>query len=342
MSGDYLWDRSGRPDPDVEALEGVLSELRHRGRPLTLVAPARASQAREQARTWRRLAVPLALAASIAVMVFGTWVTRPHPATPTAAVSAGAWKAAAVSGSARIASEPIEAEMHVPPGRWLETGPGASARLSAGEIGTLRVGPLSRLQVISDSPGEHRLALARGSLDAFIWASPRQFFIETPSAVAIDLGCAYRLEVDEDGTGRLRVTLGWVGFELDGRESLVPRGAVCTTRPGRGPGTPHFEDAREGFRAALASLDEHGTPADAEVLDRLLREARPRDALSLWHLLSRLDRPSAAKVYDRLAALAPPPPQASRDLVLAGDRPALDAWWDSLGLAPVSRYRELR
>lgn len=342
MSGDYLWDRSGRPDPDVAALESVLSELRHRGGPLALVPPAPSRQAPARTRSWRSLAVPLALAASIAVMVAGTWFARPQRGAPAAAVSAGSWKAAPVSGSARVASEPIEAEVHVPPGRWLETGPGASARLSAGEIGTLRVGPLSRLRVVSDAPGEHRLALARGSLDAFIWASPRQFFIETPSAVAVDLGCAYRLEVDEDGTGRLRVTLGWVGFELDGRESLVPRGAMCTTRPGRGPGTPHFEDASADFRAALASLDDGGAPAAADVLDRLLREARPRDALSLWHLLSRLDRLSAAKVYDRLATLAPPPPQASKDLVLAGDRPALDAWWDSLGLAPVSRYRELR
>jgi len=130
-----------------------------------------------------------------------------------------------------------------------------------------------------------------------------------------------------------------VGFELDGRESLVPSGAVCTTRPGRGPGTPHFEDATPGFRAALEALDTDGRE-DVKALDQVLREARRRDALSLWHLLTRLDRPSAARVYDRLAALASPPPSVSKARILAGDRQALDSWWDRLGFAPVSRYRE--
>lgn len=339
MRGDYLWDRSGRPDPDVEALEKLLDPLRHRGGDLAL--PAGPAVAQPRPSRWRPLVVPLALAAAIVLMIAGTWIARPDPAAlKTAAAPAGSWTFAPVTGTARIASETVEGEVRVPANRWLETGPAASARLSAGEVGTLRIGPLSKLRIVSDRPGAHRLALQRGSLDAFVWASPRQFFIETPSAVAVDLGCAYRLEVDEDGTGRLRVTLGWVGFELDGRESLVPRGAVCATRPGRGPGTPHFEDATRGFREALTALDEEAPRADPSVLDRLLREARSRDALSLWHLLSRLDRPAAARVYDRLAALAPPPAASPKERVLARHRPALDAWWDSLGFAPVSRYRE--
>ena len=353
MRGDYLWDRSGRPDPEVEALERLLGPLRHGVRscisaPCTsdpVVAPAQDAEMQDLTpqggSRWRPAVIPLALAAAVALLVAGTWVARPDPAAMrTAAAPAGSWTFEPVSGTARLASEPIASQVRVPTDRWLETGPGASARLSAGDVGTLRIGPLSRLRLVRDAPGAHRLALARGSLDAFIWASPRQFFIETPSAVAVDLGCAYRLEVDEDGTGRLRVTLGWVGFEWDGRESLVPSGAVCTTRPGRGPGTPHFEDATPAFRRALDAIDLGGVQADTATLDRLLREARPRDALSLWHLLTRFDAPSASRVYDRLASLAPPPPQASKERVLAGDRPALDAWWDRLGFAPVSRFRE--
>jgi hypothetical protein len=353
MKGDYLWDRSGRPDPEVAALERQLGPLRFGVRSCISasciadpVAP-HTQDAEMQDLTpgggsrWAAVAVPLALAATIVLLVAGTWVARPDPGTlRTAAAPAGSWTFEPVSGSVSLASEPIESGVRVPTDRWLETGPDASARLSAGDVGTLRIGPLSRLRLVRDAPGAHRLALARGSLDAFIWASPRQFFIETPSAVAVDLGCAYRLEVDEDGTGRLRVTLGWVGFELDGRESLVPSGAVCLTRPGRGPGTPHFEDATPGFRTALEALDTGGARGNTTALEQVLREARPRDALSLWHLLSRLDRAGASRVYDRLASLAPPPPQVAKERILAGDRQALDAWWDSLGFAPVSRYRE--
>jgi hypothetical protein len=333
-----LWDRSGEPDRGVEALEELLRPLRH-SRP-ALEFPHRPSARGPRAPSLRRLALPLALAATVALLVAGTWMARPDPARTYEAALGQSWTVAPVSGTVTLASQALDGEIPLTTDRWLETGEDSAVQLRAGEVGSIRVGPRSRVRVVSSTPGAHRLALARGSLDAFIWASPRQFFVETPSAVAIDLGCAYRLEVDEDGSGRLRVTAGWVGFELDGRESLVPSGAVCATQPGRGPGTPHFEDATPAFREALAAVDAAGPGADREALERLLREARPRDALSLWHLLSRLGEPAASQVYTRLAALAPPPAAASRARVLARDREALDAWWDSLGFAPVSRFRE--
>ncbi|MCA1559304.1 MAG: hypothetical protein LC804_03195, partial [Acidobacteria bacterium] len=39
-----------------------------------------------------------------------------------------------------------------------------------------------------------------------------------------------------------------------------------------------------------------------------------------------------ARVYDRMAVLAPPPTGVTRDAVLRGDRAAIARWWDSLGL----------
>src|SRR5436309_715730 len=95
-----------------------------------------------------------------------------------------------------------------------------------------------------------RVALERGKLHAFITAPPRLFFVDTPSAEAIDLGCEYTLAVDDAGIGLLHVTLGWVMLERDGRESYVPIGAMCETRPGVGPGTPFFEDASLSFKEA--------------------------------------------------------------------------------------------
>jgi len=38
MKDDYLWDRSGEPDPDIERLERVLGRLRHEPRPLDMPA----------------------------------------------------------------------------------------------------------------------------------------------------------------------------------------------------------------------------------------------------------------------------------------------------------------
>ena len=81
------------------------------------------------------------------------------------------------------------------------------------------------MRLLETQPTEHRLELARGKMSARIWAPPRLFFVDTPSAVAADLGCAYTLEVDDQGASLLQVTSGWVALELKDRESMVPAGA---------------------------------------------------------------------------------------------------------------------
>src|SRR5262249_28669805 len=152
------------------------------------------------------------------------------------------------------------------------------------------------------------------------------FVVDTPSATAVDLGCMYTLQVDESGGGLLRTTLGWVGFRSHGRESFIPAGAAAVMRAQSGPGTPYFEDASEGFRATLSEFD---TQLDAAgrhaALQRILHEARFHDALSLWHLLSRVDEADRGSVLDRLSTLVPPPAGATREGILRLDRGMLDA-----------------
>ena len=36
MNDDYLWDKSGEPDPEVQKLEEILGTLRYQPRPLNL------------------------------------------------------------------------------------------------------------------------------------------------------------------------------------------------------------------------------------------------------------------------------------------------------------------
>ena len=108
---------------------------------------------------------------------------------------------------------------------------------------------------------------------------------------------------------------------------MVPAGAACATRPGIGPGTPYFEDASQTFRAALTKLDfENANATDNAVLKDILAEARVRDTLTLWHLLYRVGDNDRALVYDRLAALTPPPPGVTREGVLQLDEKMLRLW----------------
>jgi len=155
-------------------------------------------------------------------------------------------------------------------------------------------------------------------------APPRLFFVETPSALAVDLGCAYELSVDENGNGKLEVTSGWVALEYGGIESLVPAGAVCTSRPGRGPGTPHFPDAAPGFKAALAEID--AGSAGTAAIEAALAGARLRDTLSVWHLFARVEPRVRPAVYDRLSALVPAPEGVTREGVMQLDPTMLSLW----------------
>ena len=125
------------------------------------------------------------------------------------------------------------------------------------------------------------------------------------------------------------------------RESFIPAGAACATRPKIGPGTPYFEDAPGPLRAALSKLDfETNTPAQRNAgLALVLFQSRKRDALTLWHLLARVSDSERGRVYDHLAALVPPPSGVTREGVFHLDQKMLDLWWNQLDLGDISLWR---
>ena len=321
---DYLWDRSGPPDAEVAHLETLLAGHAHRG-----TMPALRTRASFP------LLATLAAAASIALAAGAAHVARSAP-------HAG-WGVETMSGAPRVSGEPVVSTTRLHVGDVLVTDAGARARLGAGDVGEVEVAPNSQLRLLRARSGEHRMVLQRGEIHASIWAPPRQFYVNTPSSTTVDLGCAYTLRVDRDGSGHVAVEHGWVAFEFAGRESFIPQNAVCDTRPGIGPGTPHYADAAPALAAGLSILDFEptGNVSRADAFNAVLAAARPKDALTLWHLLSRTTPPERARVYDRLAAFVPPPPGVTRDAVLRGDRQALDAWWNALGLDSTSWWHLL-
>lgn len=242
-------------------------------------------------------------------------------------------------GSQTIGKDGKAASLTV--GETLETDAQSRAAISADGTGEIDIEPKTRVRLLRASPGRQRLALDRGTIHVTIWAPPGQFVIDTPSARAIDLGCVYTLQVDDSGSGFLRATMGWVGFKLGDRESLIPAGAVCATRPKVGPGTPYFEDAPESFRAALSAFD-FGVSIPEErtaQLDLILKQARKQDALTLWHLLARVSAAQRERVYERLATLVPPPRPATREGILRLNPAMIDAWWSELGYGDISLWR---
>jgi len=242
-----------------------------------------------------------------------------------------AWRVKRLDGTPTVGAEKISNNGELAVGEWLETDANSRAQIDVSSIGAVDIDENTRVRLLETRPTEHRLELARGKMSAHIWAPPRLFFVNTPSAVAADLGCAYTLEVNDQGSSLLRVTSGWVALELENRESIVPAGAACETRPSLGPGTPYFEDSAAGFQAALKKVDfDPDAAARSRALNAMLDQARPRDTLTLWHLLTRVEGEDRARVYDKMAALFPPPAGVTREGVLALNQQMLDSWRDAM------------
>ncbi len=342
MKDDYLWDGSGEPNPEVQKLESALGRYRH-----NQPAPEfeQAAEIRPVKLRWsffnlRRSYQLGTVAAALLLAVTVFFVVRQG----TDRNLGPSWDVARLEGTPRVGWHSL-GEKSGPGklgiGQTLVTDSSSRASITLDETGRVEVDGGSRLRLVTNGPGRKRLSLERGTIHAVIWAPPGEFVVDTPSAVAVDLGCVYTLHVDDSGAGLLRTTMGWVGFKLNGHESFIPAGAICQTRPKIGPGTPYMEDASASFRDALSRFDfEPHTPAERNaLLGILLVDARKDDALTLWHLLSRVSDADRPGLYDRLASLAPPPEGVTHEGILRLDRTMLDAWWSSFGFGDIHLWR---
>jgi hypothetical protein len=263
---------------------------------------------------WGRRSVFAVCLAAALTMAVALWhhESNPHPR----------WDVVRLDGAPSIGSQRVAQAGTIAEGEWLQTDAGSRARIKVGAIGTVNVEPNTRLRVTAARANEHRLTLAHGDISASVSAPPRLFFVDTPASTAVDLGCAYTMHVDDSGFGLLRVTLGSVSLEWKGRESFVPAGASCRMHPHGGPGIPYFDDSTATLQQAL----------EADLLDVVLAESRPRDTLTLWHLLSRAAPEDRARVLDRIVVLEPSLAIAlPREQLLNLDRKELERLKEQLG-----------
>lgn len=295
-----------------QELERAVSRLPKSIEPPRDLWPGIAARLRRGRRTWYW--VPLAAAAVLAIVMIGRTMEADR-----------AWDVTSLAGRPLLGDKRLTASGRLRVGDWLQTDDSSRALVAVGRIGEIEVKPGTRLQLVAARDNDHRLALARGAIDATVDAVPRIFYVETPAGTAIDLGCAYTLETDSIGNGRLHVTKGEVEFASGPRSSRVPLGAILQTRTAIGPGIPYVDDAPLPLVRALVAFDfEKG---GARAARNVLAVARAQDAVSLWHLLQRVDASLRPMVYDRLAALLPPPPGVTRAGAVALESRALEAYW---------------
>jgi hypothetical protein len=338
----YLWDGSGQPDTEIQRLERALEKFRAPSfAPLELpmidYAPRRSSWwLKISSHNWipRFAATTLTLAALTIALLLSLRESTPPGSNQ-------GWSVEVTEAQAAPSLTAARPKMQMQIGEAFETNRIFKANISVADIGRLELEPMTRLRLLQSGLGRKRIALDRGTIHVAIWAPPGEFVVDTPSAVAVDLGCMYTLSVQENGNGLLRTTLGWVGFQNNGHESLIPAGAAAATYEKSGPGLPFFEDASDEFRSAVSQFDsaKEGSPQRFAAQQVILREARPRDGLTLWHLLSRVSEVDRQTVFERLSRLIPPPAGVTREGILRLDRAMLDSWWNALDLGDIELWR---
>lgn len=278
--------------------------------------------------TARRTSLFPALAALlVAAAALGAWLIATAPAT---------WRLTPRDGRPSVNGVVIAAATTLREGDWVDTEAPATARLRVAGLGFVEVGPDTRLRVLETAAPRHRLFLEQGRITAHVSVEPELFRVETPSVRLIGYGGTYTIAAGAGGSGLLRVSSGWAALEWDTRQSYTPAGAACPVWAGIGPGVPYFEDASAAFREALTAVDTQ--PTDSLIrriaVDVVLSEARPRDALTLWHLGGRIETSLRGLVLDRLARLSPPPRGVTREGMIDGQEDMRDRWFATLGLGP--------
>ena len=292
MSDDYLFDRSGKPDPDVERLEKLLAPLAHD-------APLDELRVRRKRRPpWFVLGVALAAAAALVI-----YLALPRGES---ACSGGAGFAfTGLGGEVSCAGSQV-ARGVLPVGGQLDTGSN-EATLTIADIGTAKLGKQTRVRLDRTDSTRHQLALDRGHMHAKVIAPPRLFAVTTKHTDVIDLGCEYTIDIDDAGAGSICVMSGLVELATKSKMTVVvPEGACAAIFAGQRPGLPHARDARPEIVTALRAY-ERGAP---NALEQLLAIADRRDAITLISLAATHLEPTdpiGRAVLERLMELSPPP-----------------------------------
>src|ERR1700691_3001469 len=184
---DYLWDRSGVPDSEIESLEKLLTPFRiEEPVPMwsRMVVP---DQPAQSGTYWlalikqRWLPASLAFAvlavAALALSIYARFDWRPGEP----------WKVNVLHGLPQLSGSAMTNRTRLVVGQFLTTDSDARASIRIADLGVVDVAPDSRIRLITTSAKHHRVALDYGTISVHMWAPPFSLAVDTPSATLFDL-----------------------------------------------------------------------------------------------------------------------------------------------------------
>lgn len=294
---DWLWDGSGEPDAAERRAQEALRPLAQE-----LECPPLPERAPRRSRRMPAALAAFALAASALFALRGQ----------------GDWAVSAAIGPC------ASGDCALGEGDRLDTKAGESLEIAIDELGRIELSEESGLAREDDSEA-FNLRLDRGALALSWHGPPGGVRVETPAASVIDLGCAYTLSVDDEGTA-LSVIDGTILLKNPLGESYVTGGSSARAPLGAAPSLPLRLDASPEFAEAVAAM-EIGAPG---ALDALLRASRPQDLLTLWNLFARVPGTDRPAVYAAMKRHVPALPSEAPPALLALDGEARSALWRAL------------
>ncbi len=160
MNDNYLWDKTGEPDPEVQELEQILGTLRYQPRELEMPADIR-----PQRRSYVTRGLAIAAAVALVVLGLGVWTTTRRNAKPEVVAVVNPTKVDSSEKKAVESVSPSHVEHPNP-----ATQPGALAsRKPRRNSGTSPVRNRRR-EVVPSKLSESEIAEAKAAKDQLILA----------------------------------------------------------------------------------------------------------------------------------------------------------------------------
>ena len=167
MKDDYLWDRSGEPDPEVQKLETALGRYRH-NQPAPSFEKIADFRPAKQHWNFFSLRWSYQLGAVAAVVLLGAAVFLVLRPKPTGNIGPS-WAVARLEGTPRVGWHSISEKsgpVNLGIGQTLVTNSSSRASITLDETGRVEVDSGSRLRLVTNGPGRKRLSLERGTIRA--------------------------------------------------------------------------------------------------------------------------------------------------------------------------------
>ena len=127
----------------------------------------------------------------------------------------------------------------------------------------------------------------------------------------------------------INLSLGWLRvYNKNLEESIFPQSFELKVTSEHGLGLPYSSDADLAYITHLEDYLFNGKSLN--VLGIVLSNSAPRDAITLWNLMKRVDETQRNLVYTRLAELVPPPASVKKDKLLNLDSVMMQEWLEEI------------